>query len=162
MVTIIRGLPGSGKTTYAQIIWPGSLILEGDQYFMTDKNEYKFGEGLLNNSTDYVRLMLATALSIEIKHVIVTLTSPDGSSAREFANIAKAYGHNVQHFWIDFDNGNTNQNRHNVPKEVIASMKSKWKRIPGEKFLVRYPSVLNELGNVCPCKHPPSWFTNKR
>lgn len=154
-VTIIRGLPGAGKTTYAQKMWPGSLLLEGDQYYMTDKNEYKFGEGLLGNSTDYVRLMLTTALSVKIKNVIVTLTSPDGYSANEFARIAKAHGYDVRRVWIDFNDGNTNQNRHNVPKEVIESMKAKWVMIPGEILLTRYLD-----GQVARVYEAPLWFTH--
>lgn len=158
-VIIVRGLPGSGKTRYAQTFWPGVLLIEGDQYYMTGDGQYLFGTGMLKSSTEYTRAMLSTALSLGIKCVVITLTSPDGSSAKSLAKIAKAFGYQVVHRWIDFDNGNTNQNRHNVPKEVIDSMKQNWKTIPRERVILRDPS-----GRYCilPLNKHPDWFTPKK
>jgi len=163
-VIIVRGLPGSGKTIYAKTSWYGVLLIEGDQYYMTGDGRYMFGTGMLKNSTEYTRVMLSTALSLGIKCVVVTLTSPDGSSAKSLAKIARAFGYHVIHRWIDFDNGNTNQNRHNVPKEVIDSMKQNWKAIPGERVVIRdhplsRPFALNYF--VLPEGKYPDWFTKK-
>ena len=176
-VTIVRGLPGSGKTSYAQTFWPGVLLIEGDQYYMTGNGQYLFGTGMLKSSTEYTKVMLSTALSLDIKCVVITLTSPDGSSAKSLAKIARAFGYQVIHRWIDFDNGNTNQNRHRVPKEVIDSMKQDWKTIPGERVILResrseprknkYLFSFNpkhDMQNrylVLPVGQYPDWFTKK-
>ena len=156
-VIIVRGLPGSGKTSYVKTFLPGVLLIEGDQYYMTGDGRYLFGTGMLKNSTEYTMVMLSTALSLGIKCVVVTLTSPDGSSAKSLAKIASAFGYHVSHRWIDFDNGNTNQNRHNVPKEVINTMKQNWKTIPGERVILRDPHTSKYFD--IPSGEYPDWFT---
>lgn len=34
---LIRGLPGSGKTTMAKTLYPDHVLCEADQFFETDK-----------------------------------------------------------------------------------------------------------------------------
>ena len=135
MLTIIRGLPGVGKTFLAQRDYPGSLLLEGDQYYMTPENKYAFGKGILRSSSEYVRLMLSTALSVEIKNVVITTTSPDGKRAKEYAAIAKGFGHKVKFVWLDYIG--LAKTVHAVPEDVINKMKENWKPIRGETLIVR-------------------------
>lgn len=163
-VIIVRGLPGSGKTGYTQIFWPGVLLIEGDQYFMTSDGKYLLDTSMLKNSTEYTRIMLSTALSLGIKCVVITLVSADGSFAKILAKIARAFGYQVTHQWIDFDNGNTNQDRHNVPKEVIVHMKQNWKTIPGERVILRDPRCGPRKNKylVLPAGEYPDWFTKRR
>lgn len=163
-VIIVRGLPGSGKTRYTQIFWPGVLLIEGDQYYMTSDGKYLFDTGMLKNSTEYTRVMLSTALSLGIKCAVITLTSADGSSAKSLAKIARAFGYQVIHQWIDFDNGNTNQDWHDVPKEVISTMKQNWKTIPGERVILRDPRSGPRKNKylVLPAGEYPDWFTKRK
>ena len=161
MLVIVRGLPGSGKTYLAQQDYPGHLLLEGDQYYMTDTNKYEFGEGMLKSSSEYVKMMLATALSTGIKSVVITTTSPDGKRALEYASIAKGFGHKTKFVWIDFENGNTNQNRHGLPASVIEKMKEDWREIPHEIKIERVRA--SDMFVADQCKHvvrkeSPEWF----
>ena len=160
---IIRGLPGSGKTHYAKKHWPGSLLLEGDQYFTDVDGNYNFGKGHLDNSTKYVDVMLETACKCGVPSIVVTGTSPNAMTAIGYAKIAKHYGYTVKFYWIDYNNGNTNQNRHYLPAEVIRSMKSSWCAITGETLLERtYPLDMFDGSNtVRTTKNYPKWFAEK-
>ena len=135
MLIIIRGLPGVGKTFLAHRDYPGSLLLEGDQYFTDENGKYDFGKGMLPNSTEYVKLMLATALATGIKSVVITGTSPDGETAQEYASIAKGFGHKVKFVWLDYIG--MAKTVHAVPEDVINKMKKNWKPIRGEILIVR-------------------------
>lgn len=159
MVIIIRGLPGAGKTHFARDQYPGALLLEGDQYFITPEGLYKFGEGKLSNSTEYVKIMLKAALETGIKTVVITGTSPDGTTAKEYAKIARHYGHTVKYIWIDYDNGNTNQNRHGVPSDVINKMKNAWQPIKGEMIMKRTAPLSNFTDTLIVREREfPKWF----
>lgn len=159
MVIIIRGLPGAGKTHFARDQYPGALLLEGDQYYMTPEGLYKFGEGKLSNSTEYVKIMLEAALETGIKTVVITGTSPNGITAKEYAKIARHYGHTVKYIWIDYDNGNTNQNRHGVPSDVIDKMKNAWQPIKGEMLMKRTASLSNFTDTLIARERKfPKWF----
>lgn len=41
VVKIMRGIPGSGKTTYARALFPGGLILSADDWFTSPDGEYR-------------------------------------------------------------------------------------------------------------------------
>ena len=159
MLTIIRGLPGVGKTFLAHRDYPGSLLLEGDQYYMTPTNSYEFGKGLLRSSSEYVRLMLSTALSVEIKNVVITLTSPDGKRAKEYADIAKSFGHKVRFFWLEYEG--LARTVHAVPDEVIDKMKENWRPIRGETMILRKadPTIFDrENCSYKVMKEYPKWY----
>lgn len=161
MLTIIRGLPGVGKTFLAHRDYPGTLLLEGDQYYMTPTNSYEFGKGLLRSSSEYVRLMLSTALSVEIKNVVITLTSPDGKRAKEYADIAKSFGHKVRFFWLEYEG--LARTVHAVPDEVIDKMKENWKPIRGETLIVRQhdPTIFDRDNMTYKVvKEFPKWYLN--
>ena len=162
MVTIIRGLPGSGKTWYAQHMFKGQLLLEGDQYYTDSDGKYDFGKGLLRSSVDYVKQMLATALAMEIKSIVITATSADGKTAKEYADIARGFGHKVQHFWIDYNNGDTSKNQHGLPDDVIEKMKSTWRPISHEKMIQRHTAQDLFTINHSFTNHRefPEWYLN--
>ena len=118
--TIIRGLPGSGKTTYAKKYFPDSLIIEGDQLHANPDGTYEF-DGTRVNSGKYILSMLKTAYRMGVKHVVVTVAHT-GLYLREIMDLAKKHG-TLRVAWMDYNNGDTSQNNHEVPDDVIATMK---------------------------------------
>ena len=152
-VTIIRGLPGSGKSTYAKETFPGSLLLEGDQAFTDAYGHYDF-QPKRCNPVKYVRFMLSGALACGVPHVVITCTSPDGKAIDVYKTEADHRGYNINLIWIDFDNGNTSLNNHAVPADVIENMKSRWVELPNETYLQR--NVGEAEPRIVSCK--PAWF----
>lgn len=153
-VTIIRGLPGSGKSTYAKETFPGSLLLEGDQAFTNAYERYDF-QPKRCDPRQYVKSMLSRAITtFGVPHVVITCTSPNGKAIDAYREVANRHGYKVNLIWIDFDNGNTSLNKHAVPADVIARMKSTWVELPNETYVQRNageaePRIVN-------CK--PKWF----
>ena len=152
-VTIIRGLPGSGKSTYAKKLFPGSLLLEGDQAFTDAYGYYNF-QPKRCNPVKYVRFMLSGALMCGVPHVVITCTSPDGKAIEAYKAEANYRGYKVNLIWIDFNNGDTSLNKHAVPADVIEHMKSRWIELPNETYVQRdagedVPLVVNRT---------PKWF----
>lgn len=156
MVTIIRGLPGSGKTSYALKHFPGALLLEGDQVHMMPDGSYQFKS--TNTRVDvYLKTMLESALILGVNHVVITSAYPRADLVQTLVKIAKKYSDcRYRVAWMDYEDGDTSGNQHGVPKEVIASMKANWECFPGEAYLIRTKS-----GDLAEVTSPPSWYKKK-
>lgn len=147
--SIIRGLPGSGKSTYARTIFPDSLIIEGDQLHANPDGTYEFDPTRVN-SGKYILSMLKTAYRMGVKHVVVTVAHT-GLYLREIMDLAKKHG-TLRVAWMDYNNGDTSQNKHLVPDDVIATMKKRFFVIEGETYIVRNDDRYRTSDQ------PPKWY----
>ena len=150
--TFIRGLPGSGKTTYARKAFPDSLLIECDQMAAHPDGSYRFGTSKCS-SEKYIKTMLKTAYKLGLHHVVVTCAHP-GLPLKKIIEFAKKYS-KVRVAWLDYNNGDTSKNDHKVPEEVLEAMKNDWYLINGETFIRRLdddwrPYVMVECA--------PQWF----
>ncbi len=46
-LTLVRGLPGSGKSTYAKTL--NAVLVEADQFFIDSNDTYQFDPALIKN-----------------------------------------------------------------------------------------------------------------
>lgn len=120
---IIRGLPGSGKSTYAKSI--GCFHIENDMMKISD-GQYK---GLSRRTaakqdvlflTEYV---LSKGLDVAVSNVFYNLKSME-----PFFALAKKYGAKVRvrHMCNKF------KNIHDVPEFAVQGFKNKWEPYEGE------------------------------
>lgn len=160
MLSIIRGLPGSGKTFYAHSEGFGNvLVIEADQRFVRPDGEYRFEYGRDDTYT-YIEDMLIVAFMHKLKHVIVTTSSGKTEVIQRYVDLAKKYGHKVRVAWLDYLNGSGVNNIHHVPDDVMQKMKEEWELYPGETYLRRVhwntdDRFINPYHEV---KDPPPWF----
>ena len=126
-LVLIRGLPGSGKSTMAKAFVEGGYKhYEADQYFRVN-GEYKFKpEELPNAHDDCYRNVLQAMNNGE--DVVVSNTFSRYWEIAQYIKLAEMRGYEVR---IIKANGNW-PNIHEVPDSVIAKMKSRWEDIPGE------------------------------
>lgn len=145
-MTIMRGLPGAGKSTYIREKFQGAtpaplapkgwspVVVSGDHFF-TDwsTGEYlcdptRFGEAH-NAATSY----LIKAMSSGVAHVIVDNTHVRAWEWRVSMALAVAFGYKVE-FMDLFDGGLTDdvlaaRNVHRIPAETISNFRKKWEPI---------------------------------
>ena len=127
MLYIIRGLPGSGKSTFARDRrFSGALVLENDMYHVRE-GKYKFEQ---ENQSDAIDWCLETCRSaIEAgMDVVVSNTFTRRNYIKRYVDIASYYGHEckVYHMLDAF------RNQHDVPVEVMEHMRSGWEPWEGE------------------------------
>ena len=128
MLTLIRGLPGSGKTTKAKQIAQatGAVHVEADQYFETDTiiKEYRFDPAKLGDAHRWCQWRVRKALGTG-KHCVVSNTFTRRWELQPYIDMAREF--NVIYEIITA----TGQwpNVHGVPDKAIARMRARWQEI---------------------------------
>ena len=123
---ILRGLPGSGKTTLAKSI--GAVHFEADMYFMVGK-EYKFDVTKLKQAhawcQDQVRISMKNSDNkIGDLRIAVSNTFTQEWEMEPYVEMAKEYGFKV--FTLIVENRHGGVNQHEVPEDKIELMKNRF------------------------------------
>ena len=123
---LLRGVPGSGKSTVAQNI--GGTHFETDKYFMVD-GEYKFDPTKLKQyhqmCQDEVNLAMIQNHTAHLNDVIVVSnTFSQEWEMKPYFDLAKTYGYQV--FSLIVENRHGGLNQHGVPEDKVQIMKDRF------------------------------------
>jgi hypothetical protein len=124
-LVLIRGLPGSGKTSYAKKHFPNHSHYEADQWFMVN-GEYKFDPKKLNYAHTQCQKKTMGAL-MEGYNVVVTNTFTQSWEFDSYLGIIdelvmKGKSIDLRVIEMQSQYGNT----HGVPPEKLVQMKNRW------------------------------------
>lgn len=119
---IVRGLPGSGKSTYAKSL--GIPHFEADMYFMRG-GEYKFNPALLKRAHRWCFFNVGDLLD-DGKDVVVSNTFTTHKEMEDYLDIAKEFNCDVVIVEMKTSYGSI----HNVPEETLEKMKARWQDAP--------------------------------
>lgn len=136
MLILVRGLPGSGKSTFAVKEFPKFQHFETDMYFVKD-GVYDFNPLKLKLAHEWCQKEVRKALT-EGKDVVVSNTFSMQWEMDPYLDMADALGHNVKVYRLMNEYGSI----HNVPEEAIERMRVRFQNIPGEC------AIYNEVENV--------------
>ena len=119
---IVRGLPGSGKSSLAKNIT--ELVYSADDFFTNKKGEYNFNAKLLGKAHEWCWGKVRDAMFIGANAVAVANTFTQAWEAEKYYQIAEEYGYSVFVIECQNDFGNV----HDVPQESIDAMKERWEK----------------------------------
>ena len=127
---IVRGIPGSGKSTFAKTL--GGTHIEADQYFVDVDGNYNFDGGKIKLAHEYCRAqteawMRTDGTQVNVDRIVVSNTFTQEWEMKPYFELAKEYGYKV--FTIVVENVHSGKNIHNVPEDKIKQMK--------ERFVIR-------------------------
>jgi predicted kinase len=115
---IIRGVPGSGKTTRAQEL-AGMNYFEADQWMWNSAGEYQFDPSRLGYCHTMCKNSVRAALAAGLPVVAVSNTFVKKRDYMPYVKLAEEFGAEVE---IIVMTGNW-KNVHGVPEETVERMR---------------------------------------
>ena len=119
---IVRGLPGSGKSSLAKKV--SESVYSADDFFTNKKGEYNFNAKLLGKAHEWCWGKVRDAMFIGANAVAVANTFTQAWEAEKYYQLAEEYGYSVFVIECQNDFGNV----HDVPQESIDAMKERWEK----------------------------------
>jgi len=123
-IILVRGLPGSGKSTYAKMLAAehGFVHLEADMYFTSEETGiYKFDPTKLSEAHYWCQLGTEAAMT-QGDNVVVSNTFVTRREMEPYYKLADRYNYRVIERIMYGDYGST----HNVPEKTIKRMRRRW------------------------------------
>lgn len=117
---LLRGLPGSGKSTFAKMIC--NQHVEADMYFMQD-GEYKFDASKLKQAHEWCRTKTEGWMQKRY-NVVVSNTFTMEWELAGYYELAKQYGYQVHSLIVENRHGGINE--HGVPEDKLQAMKDRF------------------------------------
>ena len=126
---LLRGLPGSGKTTLANQL--GGSLVEADRYFM-EYGEYKFDASKLKEAHAWCKeqvqnWMETNGRGFDVPRIVVSNTFTQEWEMKPYYDLAREHGYMV--FSLIVENRHGGKNVHNVPEDKIEQMRKRFEVI---------------------------------
>lgn len=123
---VIRGIAGSGKSTYAKTISPNHF--EADMFWELLDGTYRFDMDKLSYAHKWCQAKVSEAMFRNEKKIVVSNTFTTLSEIEPYIQMAKQFEYKVK-----IINMRTQyKSVHNVPEDVLNKMKKRWQEIPEE------------------------------
>ena len=120
---IVRGVPGSGKSTFAQSL--DCPVFEADQYFIdSETGEYKFDGSKIKLAHNWCKLRVEHSMEDGLQKIAVSNTFTQEWEMDTYYELAKQYGYRV--FSLIVENRHGGVNEHGVPEDKLELMKTRF------------------------------------
>ena len=162
LLLILRGLPGSGKSWFANYICEeyDFNICSADYYFNT-RDGYKFDKEKLQSAHDFC-LDSSNRHMLNLHKVVIDNTNSKLSEYEKYINLANTYNYN--YCVVEIICNNTNQalifskrSGHNVPQNISLEMYNRWETDDNAYYI--YPYIENFHSNIVDDTSLQNWLT---
>jgi predicted kinase len=121
-LVILRGLPGSGKSSFASLL--SKAICSADDYLINREGEYIWTESRVIQAHEWCERKCERFMKKQISLVVIDNVSVKSRDMRPYRKLAKEYGYKV--YSVIVENRHKGINTHNVSKEIMKSMRKKF------------------------------------
>jgi predicted kinase len=126
---LLRGIPGSGKTTLAKILLQIRVtdepeVLSADDFFENENGEYNFDASKLKEAHNYCQFRCSERMRQQKAKIIVANTFTQEWEMEIYYEMAKRYNYRVHTLIVENRHGS--ENIHDVPAEKIKQMKKRF------------------------------------
>jgi predicted kinase len=130
VLTLVRGLPGSGKSTFANLIWNDYAICEADKFFYDKEGNYNFDPTKLRIAHEWCRNEVEKRMKDNVVNpqyypeIVVSNTFTQEWEMETYYKLAEKYGYTI--FSIIVENRHGGVNQHGVPTDKLEQMKNRF------------------------------------
>lgn len=126
---LLRGLPGSGKSTLGKVIlqWPSidnPDVLSADDYFIDSDGVYVFDFTKLKEAHNDCQIRCADKMRLEVSRIVVANTFTQEWEMEKYYEMAERYHYRVHSIIVENRHGNSNI--HGVPDDKLLQMKDRF------------------------------------
>ncbi len=121
LLYMVRGIPGSGKTTFAEAIC--DKVVSADDYHYDADGNYNWKQENMAAAHRYCQGKTRSIMQTG-KDVAVANTSTTKKELKPYYDLAEEFGYTV--FSIIVENRHGGKNVHNVPAETLEKMKKRF------------------------------------
>ena len=119
---IVRGIPGSGKSTFAKTL--GGQHYEEDMYFINENGEYNFDVTKIKDAHKWCQSFVETNMVLEYPKIVVSNTFTQEWEMEPYFKLAKEYGYKTFSIVVENRHGGTNE--HGVPEDKLEQMRNRF------------------------------------
>ena len=120
---LLRGLPGSGKTTLAKSL--GGIHIEADMFFISrETGEYNFDASKLKYAHNWCSDVVETWMEGSEPKIIVSNTFTQEWEMEYYFRLAQTYGYRIYSLIVENRHGGVNE--HNVPTDKLDQMQNRF------------------------------------
>jgi predicted kinase len=136
VLTILRGLSGSGKSTVAEVDYRHSTICSADHYFFDAAGKYNFNFSMLGKAHAECKEKCKKAMILGEESIVIDNTNSTIREMTPYLTLAKQYKYKVEVIRINRDIDTCILvNTKGVPENIIRRMASRFVNYPGEKII---------------------------
>jgi predicted kinase len=130
VLVLVRGLPGSGKSTFANLVWNNYAICEADKFFYDKEGNYNFDASKLKRAHEWCQNQVETKMQDNQNNpqfypeIVVSNTFTQEWEMQAYFNLAKKYDYKI--FSVIVENRHGSTNVHGVPDDTLKKMRDRF------------------------------------
>jgi predicted kinase len=130
VLVLLRGLPGSGKSSFANLIWNSYAICEADKFFYDEHGNYNFDASKLKQAHEWCQQEVEIKMQDNLNNpqyyleIVVSNTFTQEWEMKAYFDLAKKYDYMV--FSMIVENRHGNVNLHGVPDDTLKKMRDRF------------------------------------
>jgi predicted kinase len=127
---LVRGLPGSGKSTFATHIWNEYAVCEADKFFYDKDGNYNFDPSKIKDAHAWCKNEVETRMKDHqlnpqyYPEIAVSNTFTQEWEMKDYYDLAEKYGYKVVSLIVENRHGG--KNVHGVPEDKLEIMKNRF------------------------------------
>jgi predicted kinase len=121
VLIIVRGIPGSGKTSFASFL--GKAICCADDYYVHD-GEYKWKAEDIGKAHGWSQRKCRRFMKAQVETVIIANTNTTEREMQPYMDLARQFGYMV--YSIIVENRHGNESVHGVPEATLEKMRGRF------------------------------------
>jgi predicted kinase len=126
----MRGIPGSGKSTWLKANRPNALICSADNFFMVD-GIYRYDAALIGSAHNMCLREFVRAVEQELPDIAVDNTNVRVYEIAPYYRVAQALEYKVEIVWMQcMATDGIDRNIHAVPQATIWNMANSFEPLP--------------------------------